>query len=216
MKIKLLFITIIFLIINSCKTKPKFENEDIVNSTEYSKNKISKLYKYTRNYKIKYYLEKNGELIKVSFIPVIYSYVRPLKENINDPEKIYSPQSFYKKSVDYYQKDLNGINVTYLEKDGEIIFRGYNHNYSFDQRSKSINKPTNAKELRSYLRKRNISYKIIKETRKDETSIIEMKANGHFYKIYLNPDLCNSYEVYNEKDSINIKNFSNQINNFYW
>lgn len=214
MEIKRVIIFTVFIILASCKTNFSIQQEDVVNSKQLSDDEIFRLYKFTRSYDIKYFFYLNKKIVDNSFKPTIYTYVRPLKENSKEPEKIYSPQGYYKKSVEYFRNELNGTNVTYLVKDNKIIFRSYYHDYSLDNRKQD--KPKNIDELKAYLNKKRINYKVLKEGKKESLEFVNIMVGQKYYKIFVNSNMCNSYSVYNQKDSINIENFNTQINNFYW
>lgn len=145
---------LILLLVISCKSK--IERQTFININETAEKQIESLFKYT--YPVnRTYFKNNNKIKKDSFKPVIYSYVKPLEENKEYPQGVFGISNRMQKStLEYFQNDLDGKNVSYLEKDNKIIFRYYYHEYKFSPTKANINKHTNREEIINFLKENKI------------------------------------------------------------
>lgn len=193
----------ITLLLFSCKTN-NIDKDDIIEIRPFIKKDY---FKYIN--KSNYYIDND------SFKPILYSNVKPLEENKKIPKKIFGRGSYWQSSKEYFQKELKGKSISYLEKNNHLIFRNFYYDYTFNTK-KTINTPTNVYELEKYLNTKKIHYKILKLQKKYSTDIVDVEIQNKLYKIILNNTLCESYLFYNKNDTINFDAYRNMIINFYW
>lgn len=204
MKIRIIISTLLILPFLSCKTNKSDNIVSIIETKSFIKHDF---YKYST--KSKY------TVIGDEFSPILYSNVKPLKENKSVPEKIFGIGSYWKDSKMYFQKELKGESISYLEKNNVIIVRNVFYDYSVDSKL-DINKPRSLNELEKLLKSRNIKYNILNVQRKVKTDIVDIEIENKFYKIMLNNGLLESYLFYNKKDTVNFKAYKNIIADFYF
>lgn len=204
MKGKIIIYIILNLFVLSCKTNRNTEQDDIIELNSFSEKNY---YKYID--KIGYHIAND------SFKAILYSNVKPLKENEKIPQKIFGRGSYWNDSKIYFQKELKGKSLSYLEKNNKVVFRNFYYDYSVSQ-EKNINKPTNINELRTYLNSKKVNYKIIRVKKKSSSDIIDVEIQNQLYRIVLNNGLCESYLFYNKRDTINFDAYKNIVINFYW
>ncbi|AZI32944.1 hypothetical protein [Kaistella carnis] len=204
MKIKILISTVLILPFLSCNINKSDDLTSIIETKSFNKQDFNK---YTT--KSKY------NVIGHEFSPILYSNVKPLKENNNVPEKIFGVGSYWKDSKVYFQKELKGESISYLEKNDTIVVRNVYYDYSADSQL-DINKPRNINELKEFLKRKNVKFDVLNFKRNVKTDIIDIEIENKFYKIILNNGLLESYLFYNKKDTINFKPYKNIIANFYF
>lgn len=232
---KTLKITFLITLLVSCDSKKG--NLDFF---ETEKMNVNEYYKYNSKglnyYQYKYF--DNQKKIKYdSFLPVIYTNVRPLKTNKKIPEQIFDTFDFYKDSRKYYFYKLKQKSVIYIENNGKILYRScYHQYYGKKYYIKDIEKPRNLNDLIEYLKYKNINYKIIdtidisKQIDKDKsmvkwkkeylkkeikTKVYYMTINKNLYKVELDSSFCETKLFYNPNDTINNDTFNTIIvNNF--
>lgn len=204
MKIRIVIYAVSILPFLSCKTNT---GDDLVSMIETKSFRKQDFNKYVTKTKYK--------IIGDEFIPILYSNVKPLKENDNVPEKIFGVGSYWKDSKIYFQKELKGKSISYLERNNVIIIRNVFYDYNANSKE-NINKPKNFSELKEYLNANSVKYNVLKFQRKHNTDIIEVEIENKFYKIILNNGLLESYLFYNKKDTVNFKAYKNIIENFYF
>lgn len=105
MKLKIVIFILFSSLILSCKTNKYVNQDEIIEQTTFSKENY---YKYNDRF------QDSSDTNKI----ILYSNVRPLKENGKIPEKIYESffKKIYSKSIKYFQNDLKGKSISYLEK----------------------------------------------------------------------------------------------------
>ncbi len=207
MKLIIYYITI-FVCIISCQTKKKNQDLSIIETIPFSK---SSYYKYDNGY-----LRNNLQELD-SFRSYVYTNVEPLDEDKKLPKKI-NVLSFdskrWKKSVDYFEKELEGKNLSYLEVDNKIVVRNFYSVYRFNL-NKDFGILNNLNDLKKDLESKRLTYKIIKIKKLDSTEIIDIEIQNKFYKVILNENLCESYLFYDKKDTIHYNLYKNILVSFF-
>lgn len=142
--------------------------------------------------------------------------MEPSDKSKKYPRKIYTLISINRKksSIEYFEKKLNGENLSFIEKNNKIVFRDYYRNYTGKDYYKSnINKPRNKKDLIKYLESKKAKYKILSINKSEKADVIKANINGHFYEIVVDSTFCKSFLYYNEKDTI--YNYQNILFTFF-
>lgn len=142
MKIRIVIFLILNILILSCKPN----NIGIKNIIEIKPISKEQYYKYIDK---SYYHIQND-----SFKVVLYSNVRPLKEENNTPEKIFTHQSYYKNSKKYFSEKLKGKSISFLENNDTIVFRHFFQDY--ENTSENDGYFRNKKNVIDYLNKNKI------------------------------------------------------------
>ncbi len=205
----IIFYIVVFASINSCQTKKISPDIDIIESIPFSKENF---YKYDNGY-----LKNNLQELD-SFKSNIYTIVEPLEENRKLPKKIYAlpfDRKRWKKSVNFFEKKLEGKNLSYLEVNNKIIVREFYNDYSIDS-TNNVSEITNVAELKKKLENRKLSYKLIKLEKVASTDVVNIDIENKYYKIILNKNMCKSYLFYNKKDTMNYYLYQNVFSNFFY
>lgn len=203
---------IILLLVLSCESK--IERQTFINVDEASEKQIESLFKYTYPVKRKYF--NNDKAKTDSFKPVIFSYVKSLEED-KYPQRIFGIGSRMQKStLDYFQNDLRGKNVSYLKKDSRIIFRYYYHEYKFSSLKTDIERPKNKEEIINFLKENKIKYKLLKSIKAGNGDLVNLKINNKFIQITATSSFCKSLICYDLKDSINVQNYGLIVESFFY
>lgn len=212
MKLKIkpfLYSLIVLFEITGCKTTTSSDNEGIVNLEDISQNKLSKLFKYTAKYNDTYFIQNENEKKLDYFKPIIYTYVKPLKEDKDSPQKVYAINKIaWKSSLDYFQNELKGKNVSYLERNHKIVFRHYFQDKKNSKQDFTKGFPKNNEDIINYLNEKKIKYKVL---RKRSNNVLDLQINNQFFRIVANSNFCESYTCTDLSDSINIENYRNII-----
>lgn len=195
--------TVCFLTI-SCQVNRKNQDIGIIESIPFSKDKY---YKYDNGY-------LRPDPLKVDSLKSnVYTIVEPFEEKESLPKKIYDTNRF-KKSIDYFEKELKGKNLSYIEIGNKIVIRGFYNEYKYASVDDK-NRFTNLNELKKYLDNEKFSYSIIKYRKAGLTDIIDIDIDNKFYKIIINKNRCESFLFYNKKDTLNFYLYKNVLSNFY-
>lgn len=202
MKLKIVIFVLFSSLILSCKTNKYVNQDEIIEQTTFSKENY---YKYNDRF------QDSSDTNKI----ILYSNVRPLKENGKIPEKIYESffKKIYSKSIKYFQNDLKGKSISYLEKKNKIVFRHFFQDYKGVVKNDTHFRSKT--EVVNYLNKNKINYIIIKSYKKSGADILDLNINNQFARIVTTSDFCESYSCYDLKDSINIEYYRTITANFY-
>ena len=203
----IIYYIVIFGLIISCQAKKNNQDLGIIESTPFSK---SNYYKYDNGY-----LRNNPQKLD-SFQSYIYTIVEPSEKNKKYPRKIYTLIGINKDKTasEYFDKLLNGENLSFIEMNNKIVFRDFYKSYTGKDYHKSdINKPRNKEDLLKYLKSKNAKYKILDVSKSERADIVKAKINGFYYKIVVDSTFCKSYMYYDEKDTI--CNYSTVVSTFF-
>lgn len=213
MKLKILSV-LLFLFALSCKTNKSIEDPLFIDVEKTSDKEILKLFKYTYPINRTFFNIKQLD----SFKPVIYSFVRPLDGNKKFPEKIY--ENFYKdtyaESLNYFKNNLQGKNISYLQKNNEIVFRYYYQDYRYAAAKKSNNFPKNKKDIIYFLEKNKIKYNLLKTIKAGDGDLVNLEIGNKFLQITATSTFCESYTCYELKDSINTEKYGLIVESFFY
>ncbi|AZA99007.1 hypothetical protein EG359_05035 [Chryseobacterium joostei] len=209
-------IIIIFFLFASCYACKKNETEGLFAQKAFANSHYNRFHidNYYRYYKKN---ETNG-IEYDTFRPIIYTNVRPFKENEKYPEQIFDPFGRAKDSRKYFARELNQTFVAYITKDNKLIYRNFFRDYHGpDYYIKSIDKPRNLNDLTKYLSNLKLSYKILDTikrkpiTEKDKLidSLITSKTynimvNNYFYRVTLDSAFCETQLYYHPRDTTSI------------
>jgi hypothetical protein len=202
MKKRIAVFLLLSLLIISCKTNTNLGKDSIVEINPF----------FEKNY-YKYTSKSDYHIANDTFKVVLFSNVKPLDENKESPQKIYTFQSYYKNSKTYFYKELNGKSISYLKKKNKIIYRHYFQDYKDVNSNEST--PKNKEDVIKYLDKNKIKYTLIKSYKESGSDVLDFKIDNKFLKIVATPNFCESYMCYDLKDSINVENYRTIVANFY-
>ncbi|USL95848.1 hypothetical protein D1J36_001690 [Riemerella anatipestifer] len=209
MKTTIYYISIFILVI-SCQERKKNQDLGFIETKPFSKNNY---YKYDNGF----FRNKPQDID--SFRSYIYTIVEPLEEDENLPKRIFGiiRRHKWKKSINYFDKELKGKNLSYLEINNKIVFRNFYFEYRLDS---DFDKFTNLESFTKYLKSKNLDYKVIKSRKINsintlDTDEIDIEIQKKFYKVILNERLGVSYLFYDRKDTVNFDVYRTNLIDFF-
>ncbi|MDY3318130.1 hypothetical protein PG637_01745 [Riemerella anatipestifer] len=211
MKTTIYYISIFILVI-SCQERRKNQDLGFIETKPFSKNNY---YKYDNGF----FRNKPQDID--SFRSYIYTIVEPLEEDENLPKRIFGiiGRHKWKKSINYFNKELKGKDLSYLEVNNKIVVRRFYFEYMFDS---EFDKFTNLESFTKYLKSKKLDYKVInirKITSTDDidtdTDVVDIEIQKKFYKVILNENFGESYLFYDKKDTVNFNLYRTNLILFF-